>query len=354
LEEFIKNTKICNEDIKLEILPRDKGVLLLSDVVEPFYNKISKDNEVANFISDKDTLFKLKIKQSTFAIKFLTHDLDELLEAISKVIDSHKRIDLKIEHFIPYFFLWAKMIIDWLESNFEFSENELCRWRNKILRIYSHLSFGHLDDSMKFHLMSRDTPNIEPNEREERDKKEIPKESSVDSIINLNKIDNMHKSDNEKITAEQFIQNMDIDIFFLDELKELNRDLETTLYESDGKISPELIASITLIVFKYAKLLGNFVEFKELSYALNSLVNLLEVKKIETFDEGVQKKVLLFLEAIIEDLSNWQNVIFYTREANDIHYLDASIFSSCSQLEMMLSENDEKKEEDDGDDLELF
>ena len=61
--------------------------------------------------------------------------------------------------------------------------------------------------------------------------------------------------------------------------------------------------------------------------------------------------MVLLLTNMISDLSSWRKTIFIKQEANDIHYLDSSLLSSCLQIEMIFNEND-IDEEDDG--LELF
>jgi hypothetical protein len=314
-------------------LTKDKTISLLSDVLEPFYKRVSDDNKVANFISDEELLFKLKIRQATFTIKFLTSDIAIIKNDLEKIVTSHQKIALKIDNFLPYFFLWADVLFKWIISNFNFSNEELSLWKLKILKIYSCLSLKHLYD----------TPDILPINTE------IQKSDTKLEIINLANMENMHKIDEEKISAKDFLSRVDIDIYFLDELKELNTDLINTINEHE-EVGMEIIASITIVIFKYAKLLGGFIEFKELSFALNSLVNLLEKQKVENLDTSIQKKLIRFLDAIIEDLANWQNVIFYTQATNDIHYLDASIFSSCAQLEMTLSDSTSEH----NDDLDLF
>ena len=62
-----------------------------------------------------------------------------------------------------------------------------------------------------------------------------------------------------------------------------------------------------------------------------------------------KKKILVILNAIAEDLIGWTEAVLKEKTAVDIHYLDASLFSSIIQFEMMLTP---ESEEDDS--LEFF
>ena len=61
------------------------------------------------------------------------------------------------------------------------------------------------------------------------------------------------------------------------------------------------------------------------------------------------KKIILLLGGIQSDLGDWRKLLFITQSALDIHYLDSSLFSTCLQIELMLSEEakeDQTAEED--------
>lgn len=331
-QNFLNSIKSCEEDIKVKNLSKNAFTLVISNVVEPFYKKIEVDNEVSNFIGDKDILFRLKIKQTSFTLKFLTKDFNSIMEELDKIIVAHENIKLRVRHFIPYFFIWSNLLFNWLEP--KSTPKDMCRWKNKVLKIYAYLSHGHANyDFAIFEDFEKANEVISDSKRENL---------NLESI-DLKKIETMHVDDKDKISAKTFINNLVIDNELLDEMAELERDLSEVLYV-DEEISEETIASFTLFIFRYAKLLGNFPEFKELSFALNSLVNVLEKAKFNE-DEKRDKKVMTFLNAMIEDLKNWKRVIFDEASANDIHYLDASLFSSCAQLELLLT----KKEKENGD-----
>ena len=60
---------------------------------------------------------------------------------------------------------------------------------------------------------------------------------------------------------------------------------------------------------------------------------------------------LLFLH-LLDDISEWRKNIFILQEANDVHYLDSSLLSSCLQIQSIFEKKDVAQ--DDEDDFELF
>ncbi len=351
LENFLENIQTCEGDIKINNLSNSAFTSVIENVVEPFYSKVGKDNKVSNFIEDKDMLFKLKIKQTSFALKFLTQDFKSIENELNKIVSAHHHIKLRIAHFIPYFFDWSNLLLAWLSP--KCSKKDICRWKNKILKIYSYLSYGHANYDLQ---LSLETINkVVKLDTQKNDNEHNNIENLDLKSVDLKKIDNMHVKDEHKISAEEFLKNAEVDEDFLIEISELEKDLHETIYLNEG-FNENLVASLVVFIFKYAKLLGGFSEFKELAFAINSLVNILEKAKFNE-DEKRDKKIMLFLNAMIEDLINWKKVIFETSETSDIHYLDASLFSSCAQLEVLLTSKQEESngsENDDNIGIELF
>ena len=65
------------------------------------------------------------------------------------------------------------------------------------------------------------------------------------------------------------------------------------------------------------------------------------------------EKSVFFADMIRQDLSLWFSHVFILQDAQNVHYLDASLASSCHKIkEYLLPEHSSKVDEDD--DLELF
>ncbi len=72
---------------------------------------------------------------------------------------------------------------------------------------------------------------------------------------------------------------------------------------------------------------------------------------LEQLNEKDVKKFTTLTINLLNDLSQWRENIFIKQEANDIHYLDSSLLSSCLQIEAIF---EKEKIEEDEDDFELF
>ena len=83
-------------------------------------------------------------------------------------------------------------------------------------------------------------------------------------------------------------------------------------------------------IARYAKTIGTLIDFQDVAFSLSKLYELLFSLRELAFNK---RKMHLLLEGVLEDLSQWRKMIFMTQEAKDIHYLDASLLSSCLQIE---------------------
>lgn len=149
----------------------------------------------------------------------------------------------------------------------------------------------------------------------------------------------------------------EIDEYVLEEIQELN-ELETeindilTIFEDEKSVRSLHMVSEKLT--KYASTINQLFEFGDLAFSIDSLANLLMGMKDDDLNDLKVRKIELFLSNILLDLSNWRRTIFVDQSANDIHYLDASLFSAILQLELVINEGQQIEEEDDDDDFELF
>lgn len=145
----------------------------------------------------------------------------------------------------------------------------------------------------------------------------------------------------------------ELDEYILTEIQELD-EIESEIHNLIDALTNKTEKSLNQVVqhlLKFSSVLNSMMEFKELSFSISSLADLLSQQEISSLDETTYKKMLLFLENITLDLSSWRNIVFIEQSANDIHYMDSSLFSSILQLELIF--NTEQKHEDE-DDFELF
>lgn len=100
----------------------------------------------------------------------------------------------------------------------------------------------------------------------------------------------------------------------------------------------------------YHEVLELLSDFGHLAFAIQSLTSFLQGLESEHLASEKIHQLATLLLHLLHDLASWRDQIFVSQEAINIHYLDASLLSSCMQIEALLSE----KTIDEGDDLEFF
>ncbi len=161
----------------------------------------------------------------------------------------------------------------------------------------------------------------------------------------------LRRSYDEKISAKAFLEALDFSIKDeLDELEELEEDFDIKLLAFEENFSKETFTELSELVERYAQVLNFLYEFKSVAYALTALTSFMVTIDDAILEEN-HKKIQIVLDAIRQDLVSWRQTIFVDAHTNDIHYLDASLFSSCLQLESILTNIEV---EDDDDDIEFF
>jgi len=158
-------------------------------------------------------------------------------------------------------------------------------------------------------------------------------------------------SDTRKISASEYASEVDGALF--EQLEEL-RDLEFELYDDVALLNERKeishLAAYADRISRYSQTMKMLFEFAELSFAIKNISELLYTQS-STLDPHKLEAVASYCGAIVDDLSSWRNTIFVEKSAIDIHYLDDSLYSSCLQLEFLITG---VEAEDDGGDLELF
>lgn len=149
----------------------------------------------------------------------------------------------------------------------------------------------------------------------------------------------LRRSHVNKTTAAEYVNELDYEILQeLQELDELDVDLKESicLLQEDADIDG--LRQMAIQLEAYAHEISMLFEFEDLAYAIRSLAKLLEKIEDTSIDTKNMKKIILLLSGIQSDLSDWRRHLFVTQSALDIHYLDSSLFSTCLQIELILSD----------------
>ncbi|MDD5373114.1 MAG: response regulator [Sulfurimonas sp.] len=191
-------------------------------------------------------------------------------------------------------------------------------------------------------------------------------EETIQEIVELKIVKEIHtapskerellrQSFTQKTCAADYVSDIGGDI--VDEILDLAsldeewRERLTTFEEIPSDDNLKKFANGVLDV--YAHTINSLFEFTALAYALTSLgIFLKEKAHMVVQDPAKIKTLIMLLENLGYDLVAWRKHIFELQDTLDIHYLDSSFFSSCMQIEGIMS--NKEIDVDDDNDMEFF
>ncbi len=155
----------------------------------------------------------------------------------------------------------------------------------------------------------------------------------------------IHKTPAKEYVSE--IEGMVLDE--LEEMDEVEKELEDLIHDYEESPEDELLKKISDRIEAYARTVEKLFEFRDLAFSLYQLARFLPTLQSAQINT---RRLGLLLGSLRMDLSSWRRMIFITQEAQDIHYLDSSLFSSCLQIE--LDFGDKEGADTDENELDLF
>lgn len=144
----------------------------------------------------------------------------------------------------------------------------------------------------------------------------------------------------EKMSAKDYVQSIDRDAFGeVSDLREADLEWSSWLHTLADEPTEENFRHFTNEVLGvYSNAISALYEFSGLSYAIVSLSTLIKGNtEILACDAAKRASVLEFLGYFKNDLSSWIEHVFELQDTQDIHYLDGSFFSSCMQIESIMT-----------------
>lgn len=152
----------------------------------------------------------------------------------------------------------------------------------------------------------------------------------------------------EKTSAVKYASEVGEDILEeLSEMDELEQEMYAEVHDLEDEFTLKILHDLAYGFSKYGKTIARLVDFEDVAFSLDKLSTLLLGISEISFEK---RKMHLLLNGIVEDLKHWRKMLFITKEALDIHYLDASLLSSCLQIEMEFGNGEHHSD----DDLDLF
>ena len=161
------------------------------------------------------------------------------------------------------------------------------------------------------------------------------------------------KSHDNALCARDYIENSAISFMGkIDGLEAINDETDKAILDFEQRPSKRTAMIICDNFQEYANVLEELVDFQHLGFAIQTLINFLTTLTEDQFETQKVTKLSSMLLNLLHDLNSWREHVFITQVARDIHYLDASLLSSCIQVEAIF----EDKSADVGgdDDIEFF
>lgn len=153
----------------------------------------------------------------------------------------------------------------------------------------------------------------------------------------------------EKVSADDFFETVAVD--YLDKVESLE-DVETQIFiELDNlENHPDdgTLKSISEYYMYYFDTLTRLMKFEDLAHAVKSISMFLKTLHVEEIDAKDLHRLVESNIHLVDDLTEWRQNLFVHKSVDDIHYLDASLMSSCLQIESIFHK------EDLGEDIEFF
>ncbi|MCH9812580.1 MAG: hypothetical protein K0U47_01390 [Epsilonproteobacteria bacterium] len=137
------------------------------------------------------------------------------------------------------------------------------------------------------------------------------------------------------LSARDYAKESELVSDLIHDLDELDDEVLNIL-EDHQTFDAHLQSRSHLLLTKYNNVLNSLYEFRELSYMLTLIIQLLDNVDIEHSEVVVKDNIHIYLKSIIQDLKSWREQVFIKQSAQDIHFMDQTLLSSATQLEIML------------------
>lgn len=169
------------------------------------------------------------------------------------------------------------------------------------------------------------------------DKMVKPEVSKMEISDDVKKV--LTKTHDNILSAVDYVENTAIAFLpKIDSLEQINDETDNSIVAFEKEPSKRAMGIVCDNFQEYADVLEQLVDFQHLGFAVQTLINFLSTPTEEQFAEDKVKKLSSMLINLLHDLNSWRENVFISQVARDIHYLDASLLSSCIQIEAIFEE----------------
>lgn len=264
-----------------------------------------------------------------------THYIENLEECV-RILYAYGQFSLKHGHPISIF----------AEENDEnlyltFSPLESVREtviQQTLLKHYNNAIFIYHGGKLSFRL-----PKIRP---EIAEKSEILEVSDTTQSI-------LSKTHFDKLSAAAYVDQTAISLIDkIENLEQIKERIESAAIGFENNPTEERLIPVIDELDNYIAVINELLQFEHLAYALLNLNDFLRSLDPSALEPKDLKKFSLLFMSLLDDLESWRYNIFIQKDANDIHYLDSSLLSSCLQIQALLTQKEVSQIDED--DFELF
>lgn len=158
--------------------------------------------------------------------------------------------------------------------------------------------------------------------------------NSIDETLDNKGIEILRKDHSFRLSAVDYVGDLD-EFLYQDirDLKNIEEDILVNIAIFDDNPNVVCLGQISKLFNEQGSVIISLIEFVDLGNAVCSLSDFLNTIDDAQIEKS-HKEIVSMLKNILEDLIQWRDHIFITQDTLDIHYLDASLFSSILQFQV--------------------
>lgn len=163
-------------------------------------------------------------------------------------------------------------------------------------------------------------------------------ENNLDESHENSPLEQIARKSYEHLSASEFMEEYNYNI---ENINENLEDIDTTTFEifesADDEVDLDIQLENVLKIFDlYQNFLERFTQLADLYFVINTLNSTLNRLDLHSLDEKQKKNIGKFIKSIVFDLVSFKEQVFEKQETSNIYYMNASIASSCIQIEYLL------------------
>jgi hypothetical protein len=293
---------------------------LIDVVVIPFERYLLEDKMVVELLHDDNVRAKHNIAIAKFAIELLTNIM-MARETAYKAAKAHREHNIELEHMQKYLTVFFKLHSEWTAKHFKADE-----FYEELMQIFNNLYIRLHSEAEESTFLQFDSEEIDE------------------------AIESMHYDDKQKITAAEYATYNEVLEDELHSIIELKQDCEHIMQMHES-IEDSYVQEYSLVIRTLASVLFSTMEFKDIGYALNNFNIELLALDLSSLDDVQRDFVFTLLNQMNEDIQQWIESVFITKDAIDIHYFDASFLANIAQFSIMVEQVGSDEDASDEDDF---